>query len=279
MADAGVLQPAAGFGVAEKVVRVAQRFPQQYAVGAGAAGADQKGRHVLQRQRAAHYRLQGIADVGILVIAGLAAPRLFVQYLLVDGLQLIGRVFVAAGDGGVFAPFPGGPALVAGAPADHPRHQFVALVGVQGFYVLDYQRLRIAALAFLDVQHSFDAVDGVAGAQVAVKLPIVAGKEAVDAGQPPAGAARPVAHIGGAGMADDGAVFGIGGVFLIPEQGVGVADAVDEIQQRPQGGVADEIFGAQPGADHCFGAGDGVRGDAAVHFGQRFGDAAAFIVG
>ena len=148
VADAGVLQPAAGFGVAEKVVGVSQGFAQQYAVGARAAGADQKGRYVLQRQRAAHYRLQPVADADVLVIAGLAAPRLFVQHLLVDGLQLGGGVFVAAGDGGVFAPFAGRPALVTGAPAHNPRHQFIALVGVDGFYVLDYQRFGIAALAF-----------------------------------------------------------------------------------------------------------------------------------
>ena len=47
MPDAGVLKAAAGLGVAEEVVGVAQGLPEEHSVGAGAAGADQKGAHVL----------------------------------------------------------------------------------------------------------------------------------------------------------------------------------------------------------------------------------------
>ena len=48
MADAGVLQPAPGLGVAKEMVGMAQRLPQQHPVGAGAAGAHQERAHVLE---------------------------------------------------------------------------------------------------------------------------------------------------------------------------------------------------------------------------------------
>ena len=146
---------------------------------------------------------------------------------------------------------------MAGAPADDAGHYLIALVGVDGLHELDYQRFRVAALAFLHVQHPLDAVDGVAGADVAEVLPVVAGEEAVDAGQAPASPPGPVPHIGSAGMADDGAVLGKGCVFLVAENGVGVPDAVDEVQQRPQRSVSDEIFSTHPRANHRLGAGDG----------------------
>jgi hypothetical protein len=59
-------------------------------------------------------------------------------------------------------------------------------------------------------------------------------------------------------MADDRAVLGIGGVLLVSEERVGIADAIDEVQQRPQGGVAHVLLGTEPHADHRFGLGDGL---------------------
>ena len=105
---------------------------------------------------------------------------------------------------------------MAGAPADNAGYQIIALVGVDGLHELDHQCLGVAALAFLHVQHPLDAVDRIAGTQVSEILPVVAGKEPVDARQAPAGAAGPVAHVGGAGVADDRTVLGIGGVLLVP---------------------------------------------------------------
>ena len=158
---------------------------------------------------------------------------------------------------------------MAGAPPDHPGDQLVALVGIDGLDELDHHGCRVPALPLLHVEHPFHAVDGVAGAKVAKELPVVAGKEPVDSGQAPTGTARPVPHIWSAGVADDGAVLGIGRVFLVAVYRVGVADTVYEVEQRPHRGVADEVFGTQPGPDHCLGVGDGFGGDT-LHLGECF---------
>ena len=278
MADAGVLDAPAGLGVSEKVVRVPQGLAQQHAVGAGPSGADQERRYVLQREGATHDGLELVADIGVLVVAGLAAAGLLGQNLLVDGLQLLGRVLVAAGYAGVLAALPGGAALMPRAPADDAGHQLVALVGVDGLHELDHQRLGIAALPFLHVEDPFNAVDGVAGADVPEILPVVSGEETMDAGQSPAGATRPMAHVGSAGMADDGAVLGVGGIFLVAEHGIGIADSVYEVQERAQGGIANEILGAHTGADHCPGTGDGLGRDAAFDLRQGLDHALAFVL-
>ena len=265
-------RPPPDFGIAEEVVGVAHGLAEQDAVSAGASGAHQERAHVLQRQGAAHNGGQFLADFGVLPIAGLAAAGRLVEHLLVDGGQFVVGVLVALGHVGVLAALAGGAALVAGTPADHAGDYLVTLVGVRGFDVLDDQAAGVLALLFLHVQHALHAVDGIAGAQDAKELPVVAGKEAVDAGQAPAGAARPVAHIGGAGMADDAAVLGVGGVFLVAEQWVGVADAVDEVEHGVQVGLADVLLGAHPHANHGAGGGEGFVGNAALHFGQGFDD-------
>ena len=69
-------------------------------------------------------------------------------------------------------------------------------------------------------------------------------------------------------MADDRAVFGITDIFLVTEKGVGVSDTVNEVQERSQRGVADELLGSQPGADHGFGPGDSIVGNS-VYFRQN----------
>ena len=78
-------------------------------------------------------------------------------------------------------------------------------------------------------------------------------------------------------MAYDAAVPGIGGVLLVAEQGVGVADAVDEVEHRIQVGLAHVLFGTHSHADHRLGGGDGLVGDAVRHFGQRVGDLPARV--
>ena len=260
-------RPPPASGLRKKWSGVAHGFAQQDAVGAGPAGAYEEGAHVLEGQGAAHDGFHLLADLDVLPVARDAAPGRFVQHLPVDGLQFLRFVVVAAGDVGVLAPLPGCPPLVTGTPADDPGQKLVPLVGVYGLDVLDDQGGRVAALLLLHVQHPLDAVDGVAGAQHAEELPVVAGEEAVDAGQPPAGAARPVAHVGSAGMADDGAVLGIGGVLLVAEQGIGVADAVGEVDERPQGGVAGELLGAEAHPNHVLGLFDGLAGDV-LNFGK-----------
>ena len=277
MPDASVLDATTGLRVAEKVIGVAQRLPQQHSVSAGPPGAHQEGRNILQREGAAHHGLKLVADVGVLIVAGLAAAGLFSQHLLVDGLQLLGCVLVAAGHACVLAPLPGGSALVTGAPTDDAGHQLIALVGVDRLHELDHQGLGVAALALLHVQHTLDAVDRVAGADVPEILPVVAGEKTVDARQAPPGAPRPVAHVRSAGVADDGAVLGIGGVFLVSEYGVGVADTIYKVQESAQRGITYEVLGAHAGADHCAGAGDGLGGYAALDFRQRFDNSFTFV--
>ena len=199
--------------------------------------------------------------MGVLVIAGVAAPGLLGEDQLVDLFQLFGGIFVTLGNVGIFALFAGGAALVAGAPTHDSGYHLVALVGVDGLHVLNDQGSRVLAVFLLNIQHPLDAVDVVTGTDVAEELPIGAGEEAVDPRQAPAGPAGPVAHEGSARVTDHGAVFGIRGVFLVPEHGVAVADAVHEIDHRAHGSIPDEVFGAQPDPDHCFGVGDHLGGD------------------
>ena len=71
-------------------------------------------------------------------------------------------------------------------------------------------------------------------------------------------------------MADDAAVLGVGGVLLVAEQRVGVADAVDEVEHGVQVGLPDVLLRPHPHADHGPGGGQGFVGYAALHFGQRF---------
>ena len=217
MTDAGVLQAAAGLGVAEEVVGMAHGLPEQDAVGAGAARPDEKRAHVLEGQRAADDGGQFLADFGVLPIAGLSTASRFIEHLLVDGGQFILGVLMALRDVGVLAALAGGATLVAGAPTDDAGDEFVALVRVDCLYVLDHQAAGVLALPLLHIEDAFHAVDGIAGSEDAEELPVVAGEESVDTGQSPASAARPVAHVRGAGMPDDAAVLGVGGVFLVAE--------------------------------------------------------------
>ena len=113
---------------------------------------------------------------------------------------------MALWDVGILPLLPGSFALVAGAPPNDSGYHLVALVGVDGLHELDHQGAGVFAVLLLNVQHPFDAVDGVSGAQVAEELPVVAGEETVDAGKAPAGPARPMPHEGGAGVSDYGAV-------------------------------------------------------------------------
>ena len=78
-------------------------------------------------------------------------------------------------------------------------------------------------------------------------------------------------------MADDGPVFGIGGVLLVAKHGVAVADAVDEIEQGAQRGVSREVFGAKAGADHLLGLCDGF-GSYTFDLGQGLHDPLLFIL-
>ena len=126
-------------------------------------------------------------------------------------------------------------------------------------------------MLLLNVQHPFDTVDGVAGAQVPVELPVVAGEETVDAGKAPAGPAGPMPHKGGAGVSDYGAVFGVGSIFLVTKYGIAIADAVYEIQHGPYRGIPNEIFSTQAGPDHRLGIGDGLSGDS-LNLGQGVRD-------
>ena len=265
-------RPPPDSGVAEEVIGMAHRLAQQHAVGAGASGSHQERADVLQGQGAAHYRRQLLADFGVLPIAGLAAAGGFVEHLLVDGGEFVVGVLVALGHVGVLAALARGAPLVAGTPADDAGDDFVPLVAVRSFNVLDDQPAGVLALLLLHVQDALDAVDGIAGAQDAEELPVVAGKKAVDAGQAPAGAARPVAHIGGARVSDDAAVLGVGGVFLVAEERVGVADAVDEVEHGVQVGLSDVLLGTHPHANHGAGGGQGFVGDAALNFGEGCDD-------
>ena len=158
------------------------------------------------------------------------------------------------------------------APAHDAGDHLVPLVGVGGLDVLDHQTTGVSALLFLHVQNALDAVDGVAGSQHAEELPVVAGEEAVYAGQAPAGAARPVPHVGGARVTHHAAILRVGRVFLVAEQWVGIADAVDEVEHGVQVGLADVLLGAHPYADHGAGGGEGFVGDAALDLGQGFDD-------
>ena len=73
-------------------------------------------------------------------------------------------------------------------------------------------------------------------------------------------------------MTHHAAVLGIGGVFLVPEQRVGVADPVDEVEHSVEVGLPHVLLGAHPHADHGAGGGKGLVGDAALHLGQGFDD-------
>ena len=68
-------------------------------------------------------------------------------------------------------------------------------------------------------------------------------------------------------MADDAAVLGVGGVFLVAEQRVGVADAVDEVEHGVQIRLAHVLLGTHPHANHGPGGGQGFVGNTALHFG------------
>ena len=71
-------------------------------------------------------------------------------------------------------------------------------------------------------------------------------------------------------MADNAPVLGVGSVFLVPKQRVGVADAIYEVEHRVRRGLAHVLFGAHPHADHGAGGGQGIVGNAALHFGKGF---------
>ena len=72
----------------------------------------------------------------------------------------------------------------------------------------------------------------------------------------------PVVDIGSAGVGDYRPVLGVSGVFQVPEQGVAVADAVDEVYEGAQGGVPHELLGTQAHTDHVLGPLEGFIGDA-----------------
>ena len=116
-------------------------------------------------------------------------------------------------------------------------------------------------MLLLDVQHSFDGVDGIARAEVSEEFPVSSGEEAVDTGEPPSSPTGPVPHKGRARVADDRPVFRIGSVLLVAEYRVAVAYAIHKVEHGSHGRVPDEVLGAKSGPDHRFGIGDHLRRD------------------
>src|SRR6202008_3421911 len=140
VADAGVLDAAAGLRIAEEVAGMLHRILEDDAVGVAAFAGDQAAHGVHQRQRAAGALGPLFAFLDLFPAADVAAPHVLflVEDGLVDVLEFLGRVLVGL-DVRVLAGVTGGLALVAGAGAEHPGDQFAALVGVAGLDVLQHQ--------------------------------------------------------------------------------------------------------------------------------------------
>ena len=161
----------------------------------------------MRTERTAHDLGQFLAFLHFVPIAHVGAAHVLflVEDRVVDMSEFLGGIFVGL-DVVILAGFARGLALVPGAGAQRAGDDIAELVGKGRLDILHNQRA--GELRFLDVDadNALDRGDAVTGTDVAEQFPVVAGVEAVDAGQTPAGAADPAERHREVGVGDNRAI-------------------------------------------------------------------------
>ena len=263
--------PPPASGIAEEVARVLDRVLEDHAVGVAAAAADEEAHRVHQRQRAARRsraapRLPGLPPSSGRCRRGCSSPRRGSPRRCWSNSS---AVYSCGLDVGVLAGLARGLALVAGAGAERARDESrrAGCSSVASTYCSTRRPENLLSFTSTPTTRSI-AVMRSPGRTWRNSLPVVAGVEAVHAGQAPARAADPAEGHREVRMREHRAVARQAAVLEIAVERVEIADAVAEVADRVLGGVLQiGAFGAQLQADHVLGGRDRLVGDLA--FGRR----------